>query len=88
MSDPDPFTAPDLVLDCRGQSCPLPIIRLANAIGDVPDGGVIAGAATDAAARADVPAWCRMRGHDYLGERAADEGTPVYYVRRSSAPSG
>ena len=38
--------------------------------------------ATDAAARVDVPAWCRMRGQEYDGEDAAEDGSPRYVVRR------
>ena len=72
----------DLELDCRGMRCPLPVIRLANAIGDVEVGQVVAVAAEDAAARSDVPAWCRMRKHEYLGEDTAPDGTPRYLVRR------
>jgi TusA-related sulfurtransferase len=71
-----------LELDCRGQRCPLPIIRLANNIGDVPVGGTLAVVAEDPAARTDVPAWCRMRGQEFLGEDAADDGVPRYRVRR------
>ncbi|HET8716856.1 MAG TPA: sulfurtransferase TusA family protein [Nocardioidaceae bacterium] len=72
----------DLELDCRGLRCPLPVIRLANAIGDVPVGGVVAVVATDEAARTDVPAWCRMRGQEYAGADLADDGVPRYRVRR------
>lgn len=80
--DLDPPARPDLVLDCRGQPCPLPVIELARHIGDVPVGGLLGVAATDAAAAVDVPAWCRMRGQEYAGEQAADDGVPVYVVRR------
>ena len=73
---------PAVELDCRGQRCPLPIIRLATAIGDVAVGEVLVVVATDVAARADVPAWCRMRGHEYAGETTADDGVPAYRVRR------
>jgi TusA-related sulfurtransferase len=72
----------DLELDCRGMRCPLPVIRLANVIADVEVGQVVAVAAEDAAARSDVPAWCRMRRHEYLGEDDAADGTPRYLVRR------
>ena len=71
-------------LDCRGRRCPLPVVELAKHIGDVEVGGVLAVAADDPAARHDVPAWCRLRGHDYLGESAARDGVPVYSVRRRS----
>ena len=73
----------DLELDCRGMLCPLPIIRLANNIGDVPVGGTLAVVADDPAARPDVPAWCRMRGHEFVGEDTAPDGVPRFVVRRS-----
>jgi tRNA 2-thiouridine synthesizing protein A len=74
---------PDLVLDCRGRRCPLPILDLARRIGEAPHGGVVAVDADDVAARFDIPAWCRMRGQLYLGEAAAPDGTPRYLVRRA-----
>ena len=77
MTDP-----PDLELDCRGLRCPLPIIKLGNAIADVPVGGTVAVVADDPAARPDTQAWCRMRGHEYVGEDAAPDGVPRFVVRR------
>jgi TusA-related sulfurtransferase len=74
-----------LILDCRGRRCPVPVIELARRIGDVGPGEVVTVVADDPAARLDVPAWCRMRGHDYLGEAPAEDGTPAYSVRRTSA---
>jgi TusA-related sulfurtransferase len=73
---------PSVELDCRGMRCPLPVIRLARHIGDVSVGEVVAVAADDPATRTDVPAWCRMRGQEYVGERPAPDGTPTYLVRR------
>ena len=74
----------DLELDCRGMLCPLPVIELGRHVTDVPVGGTIAVLATDVAARVDVPAWCRMRAQEYVGEDIADDGTPRYVVRRLS----
>jgi len=71
-----------LELDCRGLRCPLPVIRLANAITDVPVGGTVAVVADDPGTRPDVPAWCRMRGQEFVGEGAAEDGVPRYLVRR------
>lgn len=71
-----------LVLDARGRRCPLPILDLARHVGEVAVDEIISVEADDPAARADVTAWCRMRGHEYLGERAAQDGTPAYDVRR------
>jgi tRNA 2-thiouridine synthesizing protein A len=72
----------DLELDCRGMLCPLPIIELAKRIGDIAVGRLVAVASTDAAARYDVPAWCRMRAQEYAGEDATEDGVPRYLVRR------
>jgi TusA-related sulfurtransferase len=72
-----------LTIDATGQLCPLPISELARRIGEVAVGDVIAVVADDAAAAADVPAWCRMRGHDYLGPVVTPGSVPAYLVRRS-----
>ena len=80
MSGPQP--EPLLELDCRGMLCPRPVIELGKRIGEVRPGGVVAVVATDVAARHDVPAWCRMRSQEYLGEDVAEDGVPRYLVRR------
>ncbi|MGH8961080.1 MAG: sulfurtransferase TusA family protein [Jatrophihabitantaceae bacterium] len=71
-----------MILDARGRRCPLPILDLARHIGDVAVGARITVEADDPAARPDIVAWCRMRGHEYLGEGVAGDGTPAYSVRR------
>ena len=71
-------------LDCRDLLCPLPVIELARHIGEVEVGEIVAVVTSDAAARHDVPAWCRMRDHEYVGEDTADDGVPRYLVRRTS----
>ncbi len=72
-----------LVVDALGKRCPLPVIELAKVIGDVPVGGTVTVLADDEAARLDIPAWCEMRGQEYVGERPADHGS-AYVVRRLS----
>lgn len=72
-------TEPGRTVDALGRRCPIPVIELAKVIEDVPVGGVVTVLADDEAARLDIPAWCSMRGHHYLG----GEGTS-YRVRRVS----
>jgi cysteine desulfurase len=72
-----------LVVDAVGRRCPIPVIELAKVIGDVPVGGTVRVLADDEAARLDIPAWCEMRGQEYVGEEPADRGT-AYVVRRVS----
>ena len=82
MTEPLPSPEVALELDCRGLPCPRPVIELATAITDVPEGAAVAVVADDVAARTDIPAWCRMRGQEYAGHDAADDGTPRYLVVR------
>lgn len=67
-------TPPELTrVDARGLRCPLPVIRLARAAKDLPGGALVELWATDPAARADVPAWCRMRGHELVATTEVPE---------------
>jgi tRNA 2-thiouridine synthesizing protein A len=52
-----------VVIDALGRKCPIPIIMLAERIGAVPIGSVIAVLADDPAAYTDIPAWCLMKSH-------------------------
>jgi tRNA 2-thiouridine synthesizing protein A len=52
-----------VVIDALGRKCPIPIIMLAEQIGAVPIGSVIAVLADDPAAYTDIPAWCAMKSH-------------------------
>ncbi|MET9380785.1 aminotransferase class V-fold PLP-dependent enzyme [Streptomyces sp. NPDC002928] len=72
-----------LVVDSLGKLCPIPVIELAKVIGDVPVGGTVRVLSDDEAARLDIPAWCEMRGQEYVGEEPADRGA-AYVVRRLS----
>ncbi|WP_234285988.1 cysteine desulfurase/sulfurtransferase TusA family protein, partial [Streptomyces venezuelae] len=73
-----------LVVDALGRRCPIPVIELAKVIGDVPVGGTVTVLSDDAAARLDIPAWCEMRGQEYVGESARPGGGVAYVVRRVS----
>lgn len=72
----------ELVLDMLGSVCPLPVIELGKRIDSVDVGSTVAVLSDDPAAATDIPAWCRMRGHDYVGERAETAGV-AYVVRRT-----
>ncbi|MEU6557480.1 aminotransferase class V-fold PLP-dependent enzyme [Streptomyces sp. NPDC046915] len=71
----------EVVVDSLGKRCPIPVIELAKVIGDVPVGGTVRVLSDDEAARLDIPAWCEMRGQEYVGEEPADHGS-AYVVRR------
>ncbi|KXK60480.1 preprotein translocase subunit TatB [Micromonospora rosaria] len=76
------MTVPAELLDCRGQRCPLPVIAVARRLPELPVGTVVRVLADDPAAAVDIPAWCRMRGQEFVGRITGPDG-PGYDVRRS-----
>jgi tRNA 2-thiouridine synthesizing protein A len=74
---------PALVIDALGRKCPIPIIMLAERIRAVPVGQVVAVLADDAAARTDVPAWCRMKSQDFVREETLQQGGWGFHIRRT-----
>ena len=69
-------------VEARGLRCPIPVIRLGAAIRDLPAGSLVRLLATDPAARSDVAAFCRMRGHELVETTDGPEHT-AYLVRRA-----
>lgn len=74
-----------LSIDAIGKKCPLPIIMLAQRIADVPVGSLIEVRADDPASQADVPAWCRLKSHEFVLATEISAGVSgwAYLVRRS-----
>ena len=60
--------------------CARLLILLRNESRDLPAGTVVHLETTDPVAPIDLPAWCRMTGHDYLG-RVEGVDLPRYGIR-------
>lgn len=73
---------PVAVVDALGKPCPLPVIELAKAVDGVVAGEEVVVLSDDAGSRVDIPVWCRMQGHEYLGVTDAERGW-AFRVRRS-----
>ncbi|HEY4026480.1 MAG TPA: sulfurtransferase TusA family protein [Candidatus Dormibacteraeota bacterium] len=74
----------DTVLDCRGQLCPMPVVRTAGAVAALERGQVIKVMVTDRGALADVPAWAQDTGNTVLHWREERDHL-VFYVRKEEA---
>jgi len=70
----------DDTLDCKGLSCPMPIMKLAKKMKEMESGQVLELLATDPGSKPDVPAWCSKTGH-HLIESAEEAGTYKYYIK-------
>jgi len=70
----------EVLVDARGSRCPVPVVEAARAARDRAAGTVLRVLSTDPATAHDLPAWCRMRGHDLL-DVGAGEGDQEVVVR-------
>ena len=57
----------DETLDTKGLYCPLPVVKTAEKVKDLPEGSVLEVVSDDGGILADLPAWCTGYGHEYLG---------------------
>jgi tRNA 2-thiouridine synthesizing protein A len=53
-------------LDARGLLCPMPVIRTQQRVAALAPGDVLEVTATDPGVLYDIPAWCRVNGHQVL----------------------
>ena len=59
-------------VDAKGLLCPLPVIRLQDAVVGLAAGALVDLLATDPGVLQDVPAWCAVHGHRVVATRSAD----------------
>ncbi|MFQ5898825.1 MAG: sulfurtransferase TusA family protein [Candidatus Methylomirabilia bacterium] len=57
---------PDRSIDCIGLFCPMPILKIGEAIRELGVGQVIEMVADDPAAEADMKSWSKRTGHALL----------------------
>jgi tRNA 2-thiouridine synthesizing protein A len=64
-------------LDLRRLLCPMPVIRVAQAVEALTAGDRILARCTDPGVLQDIPAWCRVHGHRLC---SASEDKGLYLV--------
>ncbi len=65
--------APKLSLDFKGLLCPMPVVKLAQAIKQVQVGESVEAVATDPGVMADIPAWARTTGNELVSLEKLDK---------------
>ena len=68
-------------VDARGLSCPMPIVKTAQAVKTVESGGLIEVLATDPGSVKDFAAWARTTGNELI-EQSSDGGVYRFVLRR------
>lgn len=62
-------------LDARNLLCPMPVIRTQNLVRTLSPGDTVDVSCTDPGALVDIPAWCRINGHEIIEARIQDPDT-------------
>lgn len=70
-------------LNLRGLMCPLPVVKIAQAITQVQVGETIEAYATDPGVLADIPAWARSSGHELVTIEKLDSKEIRFVVKRT-----
>jgi tRNA 2-thiouridine synthesizing protein A len=69
-------------LDCRGLTCPMPVIKLSKAIRTIEKGAVLEMLATDPGSVPDLEAFQKQTGHAVIEQSQAD-GVFRFLVKRT-----
>lgn len=74
----------DVQLDAKGLACPMPIVKTKKTMQGLEDGQVLEVVATDKGSKADLAAWAKTVGHQYIG--TTEEGDVLYHYIRKCNP--
>jgi tRNA 2-thiouridine synthesizing protein A len=71
----------DQTINLEGLLCPIPVVKVSQAVKNLPVGGILAASATDPGVLADIPAWARSTGNEVLS-MDRDGKLIKFYVKR------
>ncbi|MFC2050087.1 sulfurtransferase TusA family protein [Chloroflexota bacterium] len=63
----------DVKLNLEGLLCPIPVVKVSQAIKNLSVGGVLEATATDPGVLADIPAWAKSTGNELLSMERQDK---------------
>ena len=64
-------------LDARHMLCPLPVIKTQDRAAALKSGDILEVICTDPGALNDIPAWCRINGHEVLETGQTDDEVSI-----------
>ncbi|WP_067461367.1 nitrilase-related carbon-nitrogen hydrolase [Actinomadura macra] len=78
---------PPVVIDGGDKACVRLLLELRGHLADLAPGTIVHLIATDPAAPIDLPAWCHLTGHGYLGPVGSDPPTYALQVTETPVPT-
>lgn len=69
-------------LDCKGLSCPMPMMKLSKAMKKLKSGDVLEMLGTDPGTKADLPAWCEKTGNELMEQEELEGGVTRMVIQK------
>ena len=69
-------------VDCKGLSCPMPMMKLAKAIKGLGSGEILEMIGTDPGTKSDLPKWCNKTGNKLLEEGEVEAGVFRFLIQK------
>lgn len=73
---------PDVTLDARGLSCPMPLLKTKKAMKGMKSGQIIEVLGTDPGSKKDLPDFAKKSGNEWLGVVDDPGGFYRFYLRK------
>lgn len=73
----------DQALNCKGMSCPLPILKTRKAVEALAKDQVLKVETTDAGSKNDMSSWAKRTGNEILGVEESS-GTFTFYIKKTA----
>jgi tRNA 2-thiouridine synthesizing protein A len=73
----------DQVLDAKGLSCPLPILKTKKAVEALTKGQILKVESTDAGSKNDMTSWAKRTGNE-LVKMEEGGGTFTFYIKKTA----
>ena len=75
-------TTIDKTLDCKGLSCPMPMMKLAKTMKGMKSGEVLEMFGTDPGTKSDIPSWCEKSGNTLLEQNDLEGGVNRFVLQK------
>jgi tRNA 2-thiouridine synthesizing protein A len=73
---------PQRTLDCRGDACPVPLLKTKKAMAELNSGDILEVVGTDAGSKNDLPGYATRTGNLYLGVEEEGEVFHFYLQKK------
>ncbi|MFC2101338.1 sulfurtransferase TusA family protein [Bacteroidota bacterium] len=73
----------DQTLDCKGLSCPMPMMKLAKTMKGLNSGEVLEMLGTDPGTKSDLPKWCDKTGNEVLHQEEIEGGVFRFLIKKT-----